>query len=217
VTSATQGTFTATAAGFGLTGTAALTISAKPGSAADGAAGTGFHIATGDGTTVASLTVATATVSGVTTVTISYPAGLYTSGAQLQAALNGNAVFSSILVASGTGAFTATNGPTTVVAGVALTGGTTHYSISVVLSKPVIPDGSITTASNWTINVSPTQPPLFVVVNNLAQPSVATLIYTADLTHAPIVPGTTTVTFNGTTAVHDFAGNTMPSQTVTIS
>jgi putative cell wall-binding protein len=213
VFSTTQGNFAA-GGGFGLNGMA-LTISAKKGAAADGSAGGAFLIASAV-PTAGTLTVTTATVAGVTTVTVAYPAGLYTTGAQLATALNANAVFNAILVANGTGnAGVGGNTATTAVAGVPLAGGTTTFNISAVLSKPVVPSAGLTNPGAWT--VSSGAGTVAVTPNNLAQPSVITVTVVAGNAGQTVVPGTTTLSFNGAAAVVDFAGNAMPSQTITVS
>jgi hypothetical protein len=216
----THGAFTLAAAGGWNVGANVVSVSAKPGGAADGSLGAGFLIApltitagqTGVGVT-------TATVAGVTTISISYPAATFASGATLAAALNANAVFASVLVANGTGAAAVGATVTGGTAATALAGGTTTWAISAVISKQVVPTNVATDALNWTVSSGAPNDGAAPVttVNVSSAPSVVTILFTAGTPATTIVPGTTTLSFTAHTAITDFAGNVMAASSTTIS
>jgi hypothetical protein len=218
VFSATQGTFDLHSDAAFAVASGTVIVSAKPGAAADGAFGGAFFI-NAVAPTSGALAVTTSTTGGVTTINIGYPAGLFATNAQFATALNANATFNAILVANGTAG--AGSGPTIAdgtVGGHPLVGGSTTFNISAVLSKAVVNGANLVNTANWAINVaSGAAPPLVVTPNNAAQPTVVTLTYTAGTAAAAVVAGTTTVTFKNVAPVVDFAGNGMPTQTVTVS
>jgi hypothetical protein len=216
-----QGTSVASA----LTPGAALIITAKPGSAADGAAGGAFEIqavAPLAGQVALNVTSgacqAPAAALGKTCIYISIPGGVYTTATAVGAALNANSTFNAILVANAAGASVV---PATVGTAAAPTdigpvaGGVSFFGITAVLSKQVVPL-NLTNVANWTVSGGGAV--LVVSLNNLAIPSAPTVIVQAT-TPAQVVTASSTVTFNapptvGATPVADFAGNAMPQQTV---
>jgi hypothetical protein len=207
-------------------------LSAKPGGAADGAFGNAFVIYTaGPIVGQAAVTVSTSTTTaglaaGQTAVIIAYPAGAYATGQQLAAALNGNAVFNSILVANSTNTATAVGasgavGSAPVLFG-ALAGGHAFYAVTAILSKQVAGStaagGPIGTAANWAVKTAGVPSGAIAeVVNNFATPSIITSVVIATTYLNVPVHGTSTLTWTNPGGVQDFAGNAFATQTVTIS
>jgi putative cell wall-binding protein len=191
----------------------ALTISAKPGSAADGANGALFAITTVYNAAATSVTYTTATnnVTGVTTFTITIPSGAGASNpVAVASALNASAPFNTVLVANGTGTndfTTATGaGPT------ALAGGTTVQNITLVLSQPVVPQLNM-----GTVTVNATVPPAAVPLGPFGNAAAPSLLAGQLMTQNPgsvINTGTTTLTYNPAGVV-SFSNLALGSQTVT--
>ncbi len=207
-------------------------ISAKPGGAADGAFGNAFVIYTaGPIAGQAAVTVSTSTTTaglaaGQTAVIIAYPAGVYATGQQLAAALNGNAVFNSILVANSTDTAHAVGasgavGSAPVLFG-ALAGGHAFYAVTAILSKQVAGSapggGPIAAAANWAVKTNGVVAgPVAEVVDNFATPQIITSVVLAGGYTAVPIHGTSTLTWTNPGGVQDFAGNAFATQTVTIS
>ena len=190
-----------------------LTISAKPGSAADGAYGSLFsvQILTAAASGV-SATSTTNTTTGATLFQITVPttAGVYPTPIALAAALNASAPFNTVLVANAVG----THDTSTITAAAAAalgtgggTVGTTVENVSLVLSKSVVPTAALTNTANYGISGGGTI--ALVSVDNAAAPSVVTLTVSSTTAAMAIVAGTTTVTVNIAAAIHDYAGNAM--------
>jgi len=193
-----------------------LTMASRPGSAAAGVGGANYKIAfaaPGAGSTVS---VASATSSGVTTVTITVPstAGDYTSGAALATALNGVAAFNSLFIATGTGSADLNTTVANTAAQAEVISGASTSNIVVTLSSPVVPpSGPYTTATltntiddfnKWTVSGGAVVTQAYPL-DDWAAPGVIELSVTASTSAQLIVTGTTTVTFNGTAS--GFGGN----------
>jgi len=195
--------------------TDALNISAKPGSAADGALGSLFTVQIATSGTATSVTAVPTTTAGVTNFLITVPTtvGIY-NGITLAAALNASSPFNTVLVANGTG--TADTATTGVAAAAPLVGGTSAYTIALVLSKQVVPSALITTAANYTVSTGAAV--TAANVDNAAAPGIVVLSVSAAAAANVITVGTSTVTVLGATAMKDFAGNaaTLPA-TITTS
>jgi putative cell wall-binding protein len=210
-----QGTLPVT----GLTAPDTLTISAKPGSAADGANGALFKVATLYAVQP-SVTVAVATVSGVTTFTVTIPKGASAATpVSVAAALNASAPFNTVLVANGTGAvdFSAA----TAMAASALgthsgVAGMTVQDLTVVLNQPVVP---VALLGTLTVNATDATAGLGLgTFGNSAAPSALVGELETPDPAAVIVPGTTTISYvQPGTPVVNFANIALAAQTVTSS
>jgi putative cell wall-binding protein len=208
-------------------GAGTFIITAKPGSAADGAFGNGFVLATaGPIAGQAAVTVTTSTTTaglaaGQTAVIIAYPAGVYGTGQALATALNANGVFNSILVASSVDTATPVTasgavGSMPVLFG-ALGGGHAFYAVTAVLSKQVVPFGALIVPGNWVVKTNGAAALTAAVsLDNNAVPQAVTVVVLATAyTNVPL-HGTSSLTWSGV-GVPDFAGNIFAGATVTIS
>jgi hypothetical protein len=206
-------------------------ISAKPGTAADGAFGNAFVIYTAGpiagqaGVTVTTSTTTAGLLAGQTAVIIAYPGGVYGTGQQLAAALNGNAVFNTILTANSTDTATPVGASgvvgsapvlaTGVVGTSTLAGGQAFYAVTAILSKQVVPNAALTTNANWTVGAGATAAATAAVtLDNNATPQAVTVVVLATSYVKVPAHGTTTLTWAGGTV--DFAGNAFSGATVTI-
>jgi hypothetical protein len=223
----------------GITGGDTLTITAKPGSGADGANATLFAFAeTAPAGATSAASASPATAGALTTFTLAWGGTTYANGAALAAGLNALAPFNTLFTANVSGAF-APGASTGAAPAYAAASGTFTYAVTVVWNKPVIPGGAqdkctgLPPCANNYVFAGPAGAPAVVyagipttlglpVAN--AQVGLNVLIYTAVSAVTELAKGTTTVTLTapggpGTaTAVTDFAGNTMTSpSTITLS
>jgi len=189
----------------------ALTISALPGTAADGAYGALFQVsATYTG---ASVTATPTTTAGVTTFAITIPITL--NPIQVAAALNALAPFNTVLKANGTGTTAVGAGVTMVAA--ALLGGTTVQNLTVALNQPVAPIAGLGTLQVNATAVTAGLP--LGPLGNVAAPSLLVGQLSTMNPAAVITPGSTTITYvqPAPPLVYSFGGIALAGQTVTSS
>jgi putative cell wall-binding protein len=231
VTGTTQGTVSPAVPGGDV-----LVLSAKPGSAADGANGDGtvnakfrvVEIAPTAGQ--AGLVVTPTTAGGITTFTVSWPGGVFASGAALAAAFTASAPLNSVLVANGTGSAGAGASTAGAAAGTTYLGatspGTTSYAVSVAWSKPLVPNGAGGGQDNaGSYLFSNGAGPVLVLPNGQAVPPLVVaqvqadgLTYKATLVGNQLIAGTSTVKITaGAGGIVDFAGNALAPNPTTLT
>jgi putative cell wall-binding protein len=207
-----------------------LTVTAKAGGGADGAAGSLFAIATAVGATTAATP---ATAGGITTFTLAWP-GTIQNAAALQTALNALAPFNTFFVASVVGVDSPVAASGNSGGAIPpLTIGQTTYAVAVVWSKPLVPGNAQDLGATYAVSTGLV--PVIVYQNGptvypppggapvpAAQVNASIVIYTTPAAYSlaaaatQLVPGSTTLTIHA--GITDFAGNTTTSpQNITLS
>jgi len=201
-----------------LPATDTMVITAKAGSAADGASDQNFQVAfaaaAGNTLSVTSAVIPLGTVGGCVatatsctrfTVTPPKVAGVYPTAVALAAGLNATAPFNTLFVANATGLVDTST--SIALAAVSLANGWSSYDVAMIFSKQLVPAAALQTPANFAFNSGAGA----VVIkapdglDNVAAPQIVRIGFLTSSANGELTAGTSTVTYTG--GAVDFANN----------